>query len=347
MSLFPLLPEANSAVLVLDQTRLPHSEAQLRLATLEEVAVAIETMQIRGAPLIGATAAFGLALAMNRDASDTGLAHAYARLARTRPTAVNLHWALDRMRNVLQGQAPSARKNAAWQEACAIREADIAANHAIGRYGAALIEAIAARRPGPIQVMTHCNAGILATCGWGTALAPVYVAHAASLPVEVWASETRPRNQGLLTAWELAHEGVPRRVLVDNAAAWLMQQRRVDLVIVGADRIAANGDTANKIGTWLKALAAKACGIPFYVAAPTSTVDLKCPEGGAIQIEERSADEVRDVWGLDETGALAHLRQTSADCVNPAFDVTPSELISGIITERGIFAPGAIGEAFA
>jgi methylthioribose-1-phosphate isomerase len=285
-------------------------------------------MQVRGAPLIGATAAYGVALGLADDAGDTRLDHVLATLATTRPTAVNLHWALARMERVLRKSAPAARRELAWREARAIAEEDVAANCAIGQNGLPLLQA--AQQAGhSINVMTHCNAGRLATVAHGTALAPVYAAHASGLPVHVWVSETRPRNQGLLTAWELAEAGVPHTLIADNAAGLLLMQGKVDLVIVGADRIAANGDTANKVGTYLKALAAKAHGVPFYVAAPLSTIDFACPSGKEIPIEERSGEE---------------LGAGSVPVANPAFDVSPAALITGIISERGVAAAGSLAQ---
>lgn len=326
MSRYPTLREDGDAVLVLDQTRLPHEAAFVRLASLDDAAHAIRDMQVRGAPLIGATAAYGVALGLATDASDARLAQVLAALGATRPTAVNLHWALARMQRVLQESAVATRRAAAWAEARAIAAEDAAANRAIGQHGKPLL---AARRRGEaaIEVMTHCNAGRLATVDFGTALAPVYAAHAAGLPVHVWVSETRPRNQGLLTAWELAEAGVPHTLIADNAAGLLLMRGRVDVVIVGADRIAANGDTANKVGTYLKALAARAHGVPFYVAAPLSTIDFACPDGAAIRIEERAAAELG-----------AHPGKVA----NPAFDVTPAALISGIISERGVALAGEL-----
>ena len=294
----------------------------LRSTTLEDVATAIRVMQVRGAPLIGATAAYGVALGLADDAGDARLAEVLKRLAATRPTAVNLHWALARMQRVLQNSPPAIRRNLAWEEARAIAAEDVAANQAIGQNGLRLLRE-RGQCAGPVQVMTHCNAGRLATVEHGTALAPVYAGHAAGVPVHVWVSETRPRNQGLLTAWELAEAGVPHTLIADNAAGLLLMQGKVDLVIVGADRIAANGDTANKVGTYLKALAARAHDVPFYVAAPLSTIDFACASGVQIPIEERGAEEL---------GAGA------VPVANPAFDVTPAALISGIISERGIAA---------
>ena len=332
--MFPTITEdgaGNDAVLILDQTRLPAAAAQVRLVTLEDAAHAIRVMQVRGAPLIGATAAYGVALGLRDAADDARLEHVLITLGATRPTAVNLHWALDRMRRVLQPLSAERRRAAAWDEARAIAAEDAAANAAIGRHGCPLLAQIAARRAGGVvHVMTHCNAGWLATVDHGTALAPIYAAHAAGIKVHVWVSETRPRNQGLLTAWELGQGGVPHTLLADNAAGLLMMQGKVDLVIVGADRIAANGDTANKVGTYLKALAAQAHGVPFYVAAPRSTIDFACPDGVAIPIEERAAAEFGPAVG------------SATPVVNPAFDVTPAALIAGIITESGIFAPGEL-----
>lgn len=338
----PTLTEVDGGVLILDQTRLPHEVVQRRLTTVEEVAQAIREMQVRGAPLIGATAAYGVALGLAEDSSDARLAQVVELLAATRPTAVNLHWALARMTAVVQKSALARRREIAWREARAIAAEDVAANAAIGRHGLPLLVASQTRRqaaraaavndanddgrfsPTAIQIMTHCNAGRLATVAHGTALAPIYAAHAAGIAVHVWVSETRPRNQGLLTAWELAEAGVPHTLIADNAAGLLLMRGRVDLVIVGADRIAANGDTANKVGTYLKALAARAHGVPFYVAAPCATLDYACATGANIPIEERAAAEL----GAGGAGATA--------VANPAFDITPAALIDGFISERGV-----------
>ncbi len=307
----------------------------VRLATLEDAAHAIRSMQVRGAPLIGATAAYGVALGLAADASDQRLDHVLAVLGATRPTAVNLNWALTRMERVLRkfpegrtALALATRRETAWKEARAIAAEDIVANAAIGRHGLPLLRA-RQRGGNSVQVMTHCNAGRLATVEHGTAISPIYAAHADGIPVHVWVSETRPRNQGLLTAWELAEAGVPHTLIADNAAGLLMMQGKVDLVIVGADRIAANGDTANKVGTYLKALAAREHGVPFYVAAPLSTIDFACLAGSGIPIVERAADEL---------GAGA------VPVANPAFDVTPAGLIAGIISERGVAAAGDLGQ---
>ncbi len=333
------------ALQVIDQRRLPHAVAVERLDSVEAVFAAIRDMWVRGAPLIGATAAYGLAIALEFEASDRRLAEAAALLRSTRPTAVNLHWALARMESVLQPLAPAARYQAAWQEAQAIADEDVAQNAAIGQHGLKLWKDLIIADGRTLNVMTHCNAGWLATVDWGTALSPIYAAHDASVPVHVWVSETRPRNQGLLTAWELEHHGVPHTLIADNAAGLLMRQGRVDAVIVGADRIAANGDVANKVGTYLKALACADNGIPFYVAAPRSTIDFACPDGADIPIEERDGDEFRFVHGLDNHGQPSALRQLPAgeDVANPAFDVTPGWLVRGIITERGVCAASREG----
>ncbi len=317
MSELRTIVEDDGAVVILDQTKLPRETDFVRLKTLADAAHAIRVMQVRGAPLIGATAAYGVALGLQEGLTLERIIDA---LAATRPTAVNLRWALERMRSVLEKSALAGRQELAWSEARAIAREDAAANAAIGRHGLDVLEPIAARK-GRVEVMTHCNAGWLATVAHGTALAPIYAAHEAGLDVHVWVSETRPRNQGQLTAWELAQAGVPHTFIADNAAGLLMMQRKVDVVIVGADRIAANGDTANKIGTYLKALAAQAHGVPFYVAAPVSTIDYACPDGAHIPIEERSAEEFGDLH---------------TPVANPAFDVTPAALIAGIITEHGI-----------
>ncbi len=320
--------EDGDSVLILDQTLLPTRLAQVRLSTLSEAAHAIRSMQVRGAPLIGATAAYGVALAMRADAADAALAACLATLAQTRPTAVNLRWALARMAALLSPLPQAQRAVAAWREAGEIAAEDAATNAAIGQHGLTVLRQLAIRGR-PIELMTHCNAGWLATVAHGTALAPVYAAHAAGLPLHVWVSETRPRNQGLLTAWELTRAGVAHTLIVDNAAGLLMMQGRVDLVIVGADRVAANGDTANKVGTYLKALAARAHGLPFYVAAPRSTIDFACTDGAAIPIEERDRSELG-------AGDLS--------VANPAFDVTPAPLITAIISESGLSAPANLAQ---
>ncbi len=336
---------AQRAIAVIDQTRLPHALHWVRVATLEEAAHAIRAMQVRGAPLIGVTAAYGLALALDFEASDRRLAEAAALLRSTRPTAVNLHWALARMAAALTPLPPEARCAAAWAEAAAIADEDVAQNTAIGAHGLALWREQLVPRGDTLNVMTHCNAGWLATVDRGTALAPVYAAHDAGIPVHVWVSETRPRNQGLLTAWELEQHGVPHTLIADNAAGLLLRQGKVDAVIVGADRIATNGDVANKVGTYLKALAAADNGIPFYVAAPRSTIDFACADGAHIPIEERDGDELRLLHGVDGRGVPSALRQLPAgeDVANPAFDVTPGWLVRAIVSERGTCAASREG----
>ena len=329
-------PTPDAAVEILDQTALPHACRIVRLTRMEDAAQAIRSMQVRGAPLIGVTAAYGVALALSRRDDDDALALAIATLAATRPTAVNLGWALSRMQARLVVLPAGSRAAAAWREAAAIAEEDADQCRRIGEHGLALLRPLAARR-GRLEVMTHCNAGRLATVDFGTALAPIYAAFDAGIDTHVWVSETRPRNQGLLTAWELKQHGVPHTLIADNAAGALLAQGRADAVIVGADRIAANGDVANKIGTYLKALAARAAGVPFYIAAPRSTIDFSCPEGGAIPIEERHGDELRVVQGVDAAGRPDAVRAIPDDeaVANPAFDVTPGRLIDAIISERG------------
>ena len=322
---------ADRSVEIVDQTRLPGEWRIVPLGSVTEAAQAIRTMQVRGAPLIGATAAYGLALALHADPSDSALRHAHALLLGTRPTAVNLRWALDRVSALVRPLPLLSRADAAWREADAIAAEDAETNLAIGRHGAALIERLAADGHDPVQILTHCNAGSLATLGWGTATAPIYVAHGANIPVHVWVSETRPRMQGArLTAWELRANNVPHTLIVDAAGAALMQQGRVDLVLVGADRVASNGDVCNKIGTYEKALAAQDNGVPIYVAVPSSTIDWTLADGSGIPIEERDPGEVlRD-------GGGEPIAPPGTRVLNPAFDVTPARLLTGLITERGI-----------
>lgn len=338
-------------VVVIDQTRLPFRFETATLSTAEQAAQAIRSMVVRGAPLIGATAAYGVALAMRADASGTALEAALALLGATRPTAVNLHWALGRMRAKLLPLAPEERIAAAYAEAAAICDEDVALCRAIGEHGLPLIRAAAGRKPAgePVNILTHCNAGWVATVDWGTALAPIYMAHDAGIPVHVWVDETRPRNQGAaLTAYELGAHGVPHTVIVDNAGGHLMQRGQVDMVIVGTDRTTANGDVANKIGTYLKALAAHDNGVPFYVALPSPTIDWNISDGLAgIPIEERAAREVTHVTGLSEAGEIGQLRVVApgSGAANPAFDVTPARLVTGLITERGVAPASAEGLA--
>lgn len=336
---------AGGYVDVLDQTVLPHAVRWVRVHSLDDAAQAIRTMLVRGAPLVGATAAYGVALATAVGASDDDIEAAVATLRATRPTAVNLEWALHRMRARLLATPERGRAAAAWAEAAVVAEEDVAANLAIGRHGLGLLRRLEPPRGRPVAVMTHCNAGWLATVDRGTALAPVYAAHDEGLPVHVWVSETRPRNQGLLTAWELARHQVPHTVVADNAAGWLLMAGQVDAVIVGADRVAANGDVANKVGTYLKALACRAHGVPFYVAAPRSTVDPGCPSGAQIPIEERDGDELRLVRGVDEAGRPMTVRvlDEAEPVHNPAFDVTPAALVSAVISEAGVFPATAEG----
>ncbi|HMO29555.1 S-methyl-5-thioribose-1-phosphate isomerase [Enterovirga sp.] len=338
-----------AAVEVIDQTRLPHEVATLRLAGLVEAAAAIRTMVVRGAPLIGVTAAYGIALAMGEDASDAGLARAVATLAATRPTAVNLRWALDRMAAALRELPPGERREAAWRLAGEMAEEDVETCRAIGRHGAVLIGDAHRRTGRAVNVLTHCNAGWLATVDWGTALAPVYAAHDAGVPVHVWVDETRPRNQGAaLTAFELGQHGVPHTIVADNAGGHLMQHGRVDLCIVGSDRTTATGDVANKIGTYLKALAARDNGVPFYAALPGSTIDWSLEDGVAqIPIEERDAREVTHITGRGEDGSLVTvgIAAPGSPAANPAFDVTPARLVTGLVTERGIAPASRAGLA--
>ena len=335
------LAEDGWSVNVIDQTRLPHEFVVVPLRGLGDVVEAIATMRVRGAPLIGAAAAYGLCLALREDPGDGALADARRRLHGTRPTAVNLAWALARVANRVQPLAPAQRMEAAYAEAAAICEEDVAICRAIGGHGLAVIEKArdAKADAGPVNILTHCNAGWLATVDWGTALAPIYAAHDAGIDVHVWVDETRPRNQGAaLTAWELGSHGVPHTVIVDNAGGHMMRDGAVDLCITGTDRTAANGDVANKIGTYLKALAAFDNGVPFYVALPGPTIDWAMRSGDDIPIEERDGREVTHVHGIGEDGRPATVRVTpeASRAANPAFDVTPARLITGLITERGI-----------
>src|SRR6516165_2658826 len=327
----------------IDQRRLPHEFVVAKLTDCAAAADAIRSMLVRGAPLIGATAAYGMALAMRDDRSDSAIDCAYDMLIATRPTAVNLKWALDEMRAMLRPLAPSARTEAAYARAEDIAEEDIVINQGLARNGLPLIETIAARKkPGEaINVLTHCNAGWLATVDWGTATAPIYLAHDRGIPVHVWVDETRPRNQGAaLTAWELGHHGVPHTVIVDNAGGHLMQHGYVDLCIVGSDRTTASGDVCNKIGTYLKALAARENQVPFYVALPFSTIDWTIDDGiKSIPIENRSPEEVANISGRTKGGDVCNVRLTpeGSAAVNYAFDVTPRHLVTALITEYGTF----------
>ena len=333
----------------IDQTALPHRLATARLTSLDEAAHAIRAMQIRGAPLIGATAAYGMCLALRADASDEAIERAYATLIATRPTAINLRWALDEMVAAVRNRPRSERVAVAYRRAGEICEEDIAINTAIGRSGLPLIEAIARRKkPGErVNVLTHCNAGWLAAVDVGTATAPIYLAHDSGIAVHVFADETRPRNQGAsLTAWELGQHGVPHTVIADNTGGHLMQHELVDLVIVGTDRVAANGDVCNKIGTYLKALAARDNNVPFYVALPSPTIDFTVADGVAdIPIEQREADEVATMTGRTADGRIETVRVVPehSPVANYAFDVTPARLVTGLITERGVIAASRSG----
>ena len=339
------LEEGGESIGVIDQTRLPHHFITRSLSSLEQACEAIGTMVVRGAPLIGVTGAYGLMLALLADDSDDSLVEAFERLRATRPTAVNLHWALDRVRQRVAPLPPRERAAAARAEAGAIAEEDVAMAEAIGDHGLRLFLDLLASRPAsgqtkPLQVLTHCNAGWLATVDWGTALAPIYKAHRAGIPIHVWVDETRPRNQGAsLTAYELAAEGIPHTVIVDNAGGHLMQHARVDAVIVGSDRTTGRGDVANKIGTYLKALAAHDNGVPFYVALPGSTIDWNLSDGvREIPIENRSPAEVTHILGKVEGGATTSVQLTpdGSPGFNPGFDVTPARLVTALITERGV-----------
>ena len=329
---------------VVDQTALPHRLLTVRLTTLADAAHAISAMVIRGAPLIGATAAYGMALALREDASDEALERAYATLLATRPTAINLKWALDEMMAVVRNRPRAERPAAAYRRAAEICAQDIAINTGIAKSGLPLIEAIAAKKPPGerVNVLTHCNAGWLAAVDVGTATAPIYMAYDKGVPIHVFADETRPRNQGAsLTAWELGRHGVPHTLIADNTGGHLMQHGLVDIVIVGTDRVTANGDVCNKIGTYLKALAARDNGVPFYVALPSPTIDFTVSDGVAeIPIEQRSPDEVATMTGRAADGRIETVRIAPPDTpvANYGFDVTPARLVTGLITERGVIA---------
>jgi methylthioribose-1-phosphate isomerase len=333
---------------IIDQTRLPFDFVTVELDAWPRVAAAIRTMQVRGAPLIGVTGAYGLALAMQESDDDATLSTAYRELLATRPTAVNLRWALDRMLALLCRTARAERAAIAWREAARIADEDVACNRALGAHGARLIVERHQARGRTVHVMTHCNAGWIATVDFGTALSAIYQAFDAGVDMHVWVSETRPRNQGLLTAWELAGHGVPHTLVVDNACGHLMRCGEVDLVFLGADRVTRDGDVCNKIGTYLKAVAAHDNGVPFYAAVPSTTIDWSLADAGGIEIEARSGEEVRRVRGRCDAGSAASVAIAGAatPTLNPAFDVTPARLITGIITERGIAAPGALSSLF-
>ena len=339
------------AVEVIDQTKLPHAFATVRLSTAEHVADAIRSMIVRGAPLIGASAAYGMALALREDASDDGLQAAFDMLLDTRPTAVNLRWALQRVCDAVRNQPRHARAQRAWDEAARICDDDVETCRRIGENGLKLFREAAAKKAaagksGPLNVLTHCNAGWLGCVDWGTALAPIYMAHDEGIPIHVWADETRPRNQGAsLTAFELSGHGVSHALLADNAGGHMMQVGVVDLCIVGCDRVTANGDVANKIGTYLKALAAKDNDVPFYVALPSSTIDWNMASGDLIPIEERAMDEVLKMTGKLPDGSIATIDVAPEDspAANPGFDVTPARLVTAFITEAGVCDASAQG----
>jgi methylthioribose-1-phosphate isomerase len=337
---------------IIDQTRLPHELRFVLLETLEDAVRAIREMSVRGAPLIGVTAAYGMALGTRTDPSDRGLESAARRLSDTRPTAVNLAWALRDMADRLRPLEPAGREAAAFEHAATLAEADVTACRAIGMHGSIVLESLAAggKPDGGLQILTHCNAGWLATVDWGTALAPVYRAHRSGLPLHVWVSETRPRNQGAgLTAWELAAEGIPHTVIPDNASGHLLRTGRVDVVITGTDRTTSAGDVCNKIGTYMKAVAARDCGVPFYAAVPGSSIDWELgeSESASIPIEERDGAEVSEVHGLGPDGRMTSVRITPAGShvANFGFDVTPARLVTGLITERGVCAASQEGLA--
>lgn len=347
-TIWPNFDGETPLVEIIDQTKLPHSFEIVQITSLRQMVNAIKTMQVRGAPLIGAAAAYGIALAVLEDSGDLSLEVSAAELVRSRPTAVNLKWAVQRMLDMLLAMPAVERMQAAWSEAAVICEEDVLLNQAIGGHGLNLIDRQYQEKSRTINILTHCNAGWLATVDFGTALAPVYAAHNAGIDVHVWVDETRPRNQGAsLTAWELGQHGVPYTVISDNAGGHLMQQGRVDMVIVGADRVTSTGDVCNKIGTYLKALAASdsaAFGhqVPFYAAVPSPTIDWEMTDGvHQIEIEERHADELAWMSGRLQSGEIASVNILPQDArvANPAFDVTPARLVTGIITEQGVFAP--------
>lgn len=336
------LANDNWAVEIIDQTKLPHQFITVRLETVEEAAMAIKDMWVRGAPLIGATAAYGMALAMHHNPSNKSLNEAFSQLIRTRPTAVNLRWALEDMREALETLKPESREIAAYRRAAEICDQDVEICSAIGEHGLEIIKEIweGKGKTGKVNILTHCNAGWLATVDWGTALAPIYKAHDAGIPIHVWADETRPRNQGAsLTAWELGQHGIAHTVIVDNVGGHLMQHGMVDLCITGTDRTTFTGDVCNKIGTYLKALAAYDNGLPFYVGLPSPTIDWTVRDGiRDIPIEERDQSEVTVLSGRAEDGNIASVKLTpeGSDAANYAFDVTPRRLVTGLITERGV-----------
>ena len=336
--------EDGRSVHIIDQTQLPYDFVTRELRSSNDIADAIATMKVRGAPLIGVAAAYGFALAMRESSDDSALARAYEKLLATRPTAVNLRWALNRMWNALLTTPGTDRRNKAWSIAGEIAAEDVEINREIGRHGAELLRRLHAALGRPVNILTHCNTGWLATVDYGTALSAVYQAFDARIPVHVYVSETRPRNQGILTWWELEAHGVPQTFIADNAAGHLLRTRRVDIVIVGADRVTRGGDVCNKVGTYLKALAARDNDVPFYAAVPSPTIDWSIERGDDVAIEERAGSEVRTVVGRDSAGkrATVSLVGNETQVANPAFDVTPARLVTGIITERGVAVPAEI-----
>lgn len=333
-------------VRIFDQRQLPWALVHVKLETMEQAARAIAEMWTRGAPLLAATACYGMALAMRADASDDALEAAYKTLLATRPTAVNLRWGLDEMMRVLRPLAPEKRMAAAYARALEICDEDVEINRQIGVHGLPILEKMAAAKKGaPLNILTHCNAGWLATVDYGTITSPVYMAHDAGIPIHVWVDETRPRNQGAsLTAFELAQHGVPHTVIADNAGGLLMQRGQVDLCIVGTDRVTRNGDVCNKIGTYLKALAAYDNNVPFYIALPYPTIDYAMESGDMIPIEERSETEVTHMTGMDNDGVIRTVQVTRSGAANPGFDITPAKYVTGYITERGILSKVCSGD---
>jgi len=344
----PLVPSPDGAsITILDQALLPHEEVWRRLDSLEAVAESIRAMRVRGAPLIGITAAYGMTVALRSDPSDQGLAAAAASLLATRPTAVNLRWAVERVARVATDAPRADRARVALAEAEAIAAEDVVVCRAIGDHGLELLRGLHRETGGsrPVRVLTHCNAGWLAALEYGTALAPVYRAVEEGIPVQVWVDETRPRNQGWLTAWELGQRGVPHVVVTDNASGHLLQRGEVDIVLVGTDRTARNGDVCNKVGTWLKALAADEAGVPFYAAVPSASIDWSLADGRAIPIEEREAQEVTEVRGRNDAGEIiaVAIGPAGTPVRNIGFDVTPARYLTGLITERGVAVASEAG----
>ncbi len=326
------------SVRIFDQRRMPWDLVEVKLTEMEQAAQAISEMWTRGAPMLAMTAAYGFCLALRRDSSDKMVQHAYDTLLATRPTAVNLRWALDEMKSTVDGLSEGERVDAAYARAKEMCDEDVEINRNIGLNGLKLLEVMSKAKGGDVlNVMTHCNAGWLATVDYGTISAPIYMAHDAGIKIHVWVSETRPRNQGAsLTAYELQQHGVPHTVIPDNASGHLMQKGQVDLVLTGTDRVTRNGDTCNKIGTYMKAVAAKHNNVPMYIALPYPTIDYTMESGDLIPIEERSAKEVTHIQGRADDGSICEVQITLSNAANPAFDVTPAELINGYITERGI-----------